>query len=57
MITDETNGFIIKDPEELIKTLKSLNYYIDLDKLRRNAIATARKYSWINIVRSLLNLI
>jgi glycosyltransferase involved in cell wall biosynthesis len=57
MITDETNGFIIKDPEELIKTLKSLNYYIDLNKLRRNAIATARKYSWINIVRSLLNLI
>jgi glycosyltransferase involved in cell wall biosynthesis len=56
IITSETNGFVIKDSKELAETLKNLEH-IDLDKLRRNTIDTAKKYSWINIARSLLNLI
>jgi glycosyltransferase involved in cell wall biosynthesis len=56
IIVNEVNGFIIRDEVELAKILKSMDEH-QLMKLRMNAIATARMYSWDNIAKKLVDLI
>jgi UDP-glucose:(heptosyl)LPS alpha-1,3-glucosyltransferase len=48
------NGFIAINEEDLMNTLLEISSY-DLEKLRKNAIATAHKYTWLNIAKLLLN--
>jgi glycosyltransferase involved in cell wall biosynthesis len=54
IIANGDNGFIIKDEVELAKMLKSIDEH-QLMKLRMNAIATARMYSWDNIAKKLVD--
>jgi glycosyltransferase involved in cell wall biosynthesis len=56
IIVNGVNGFIIRDEIELAKILKSMDEH-RLMKLRMNAIATARMYSWDNIAKKLVDLI
>jgi glycosyltransferase involved in cell wall biosynthesis len=56
IIANGVNGFIIRDEIELTKILESMDEY-QLMKLRMNAIATARMYSWDNIAKKLVDLI
>jgi UDP-glucose:(heptosyl)LPS alpha-1,3-glucosyltransferase len=46
------NGFIVTDESDLAKTLLELNEF-DLEKLQKEAIATARDHSWTNIAKGL----
>jgi glycosyltransferase involved in cell wall biosynthesis len=46
------NGFIVTDESDLAKTLLELAEF-DLEKLQKEAIATARAHSWINIAKGL----
>jgi glycosyltransferase involved in cell wall biosynthesis len=46
------NGFIVTDESDLAKTLLELAEF-DIEKLHKEAIATARVHSWMNIAKSL----
>ena len=56
IIVSRVNGFVIKDEEELIKILRSMDEYL-LAELRKNAIATAKMWSWDNVAMTLKNFI
>jgi glycosyltransferase involved in cell wall biosynthesis len=55
IIMNEYDGFIVRNETELAELLNSINY-IDLNNIRKNAINTARKYSWDNIAKQLINI-
>jgi glycosyltransferase involved in cell wall biosynthesis len=52
IITHGENGFVITDEGDLTKTLLELAEF-DIEELRKEAIATARAYSWLYIAKSL----
>ncbi len=56
IIVNESNGFIVKNETELTELLNNINH-IDLNNIRKNAINTARKYSWNNIAKQLINIV
>jgi glycosyltransferase involved in cell wall biosynthesis len=56
IIINGNNGFIVKNETELTELLNNINR-LDLNNIRKNAINTARKYSWSNIAKQLINII
>jgi UDP-glucose:(heptosyl)LPS alpha-1,3-glucosyltransferase len=56
IIVNGDNGFIVKNEVELVKLLNNINS-LDLNNIRKNAIATARKYSWDNIAKYLMSIV
>ena len=56
IIINGNNGFIVKNETELTELLNNINH-IDLNNIRKNVIATARKYSWDNIAKHLMSIV
>jgi len=56
IIVNGDDGFIVKSEVELVKLLNNINS-LDLNNIRKNAIATARKYSWDNIAKHLMSIV
>jgi len=56
IIINGNNGFIVKNETELTELLNNINH-LDLNNIRKNAINTARKYSWDNIAKHLMSII
>jgi len=56
IIVNGNNGFIVRNELELTELLNNINR-LNLNNIRKNAIITARKYSWDNIAKHLTSIV
>jgi glycosyltransferase involved in cell wall biosynthesis len=56
IIDQGRNGFIVNDGKDLAEKISML-MKSDLENLRKEAIITANKYSWLNIAKFLIKIL
>ncbi|MGC9108371.1 MAG: glycosyltransferase family 4 protein, partial [Infirmifilum sp.] len=60
ILTQGLNGFVVRDEAELVQVLSSImNGYgkLSLEKIRENAVKTAKLFSWDNIAQRLVKIV